>query len=75
VIFLFRELVLILLSWPGLSRPSTFWGPVAKDVDARDKPGHDESCGLPSYPAAGNTVSAGETAHGRCGEASPIRRP
>jgi hypothetical protein len=30
-------------SWPGLSRPSTSSFPtVAKDVDARDKPGHDE---------------------------------
>src|SRR5262245_42270534 len=30
-------------SWPGLSRPSTSFFPViAKNVDARDKPGHDE---------------------------------
>jgi error-prone DNA polymerase len=32
-------------SWPGLSRPST---PLlckrSQDVDARDKPGHDELC-------------------------------
>ncbi|MEH2551461.1 hypothetical protein V1283_008106 [Bradyrhizobium sp. AZCC 2262] len=27
------------------------------------------------YPAAGNTVSAAGAAHGRSGEASPIRRP
>jgi hypothetical protein len=32
-----------LASWPGLSRPSTFFtsGEKKKDVDARDKPGHD----------------------------------
>src|SRR5215831_13857498 len=29
-------------SWPGLSRPSTSLPPTPKDVDARDKPGHDE---------------------------------
>jgi hypothetical protein len=28
-------------SWPGLTRPSTTFSP-AEDVDARDKPGHDE---------------------------------
>jgi hypothetical protein len=29
-------------SWPGLSRPSTFLArQQSKDVDARDKPGHD----------------------------------
>ncbi len=33
-------------SWPGLSRPSTFCFPmVSKNVDARDKPGHDEGGG------------------------------
>src|ERR1700730_5994502 len=33
-------------SWPGLSRPSPsfFLGAESKDVDARDKPGHDEFC-------------------------------
>ena len=34
------------LSWPGLSRPSTSSSPLSqgkKDVDARDKRGHDES--------------------------------
>jgi hypothetical protein len=30
-------------SWPGLSRPSTFFLPQdCKDVDARHKAGHDE---------------------------------
>src|SRR5436190_19665728 len=29
-------------SWPGLSRPSTTCFLWPKDVDARDKPGHDE---------------------------------
>jgi hypothetical protein len=29
-------------SWPGLSRPSTSFNPVKKDVDARVKPAHDE---------------------------------
>jgi uncharacterized membrane protein len=31
-------------SWPGLSRPSTSYPPLARqqDVDARDKPGHDD---------------------------------
>ncbi len=28
-------------SWPGLSRPSTFYFACCKDVDARDRPGHD----------------------------------
>jgi hypothetical protein len=32
-------------SWPGLSRPSTpFLCKRSQDVDARDKPGHDELC-------------------------------
>jgi hypothetical protein len=32
-------------SWPGLARPSTsLQADFKKDVDARDKPGHDE-CG------------------------------
>src|SRR5262245_14002185 len=31
-------------SWPGLSRPSTFFVPGAKDVDARHKAGHDGLC-------------------------------
>ena len=32
-------------SWPGLSRPSTsFFPSTQQDVDARDKPGHDERC-------------------------------
>ncbi|MEX2127497.1 MAG: hypothetical protein WD871_04570, partial [Xanthobacteraceae bacterium] len=32
------------VSWPGLSRPSTpFELPRSEDVDARDKPGHDDS--------------------------------
>jgi hypothetical protein len=31
----------ILASWPGLSRPSTSWLRVKKDVDARHKVGHD----------------------------------
>src|SRR6516225_4943230 len=30
-------------SWPGLSRPSTSWQIEKKGVDARVKPGHDES--------------------------------
>jgi hypothetical protein len=32
-----------LASWPGLSRSSTFFtsGEKKKDVDVRDKPGHD----------------------------------
>jgi hypothetical protein len=31
-------------SWPGLSRPSTpCFANDHKDVDARDKPGHDEN--------------------------------
>ena len=31
-------------SWPGLSRPSTScWTAKKKDVDARDKPGHDKN--------------------------------
>src|SRR5882724_7241201 len=35
------------LSWPGLSRPSTPSGASGKkDVDARDKPGHDELSAL-----------------------------
>jgi hypothetical protein len=29
-------------SWPGLSRPSTLFSRGNQDVDARDKPGHDE---------------------------------
>src|SRR5258707_11120901 len=34
--------ILHVSSWPGLSRPSTSYLPVeTKDVDARDKPGHD----------------------------------
>jgi hypothetical protein len=34
-------------SWPGLSRPSTsFVQRRFKDVDARDKPGHDELSGI-----------------------------
>src|SRR5581483_8020960 len=39
-------------SWPGLSRPSTSFLGVLKDVDARHKAGHDDckvyhsSCGL-----------------------------
>ena len=28
-------------SWPGLSRPSTFFDAESQNVDARDKPGHD----------------------------------
>ena len=31
-----------LSSWPGLSRPSTPYFCCAKNVDGRDKPGHDE---------------------------------
>jgi len=35
--------VLLAPSWPGSSRPSTSFVPRCfKDVDARDKPGHDE---------------------------------
>ena len=35
---------LLITSWPGLSRPSTFFRSHAnQDVDARAKPGHDES--------------------------------
>src|SRR6185437_11916367 len=30
-------------SWPALCRPSTSLFPQSEDVDARDKPGHDES--------------------------------
>ncbi len=30
-------------SWPGLSRPSTSSSAASKDVDARDKPGHDRT--------------------------------
>jgi uncharacterized membrane protein len=39
-------------SWPGLSRPSTYHPRQARknDVDARDKPGHDEVKGLASTP-------------------------
>src|SRR5262249_40033966 len=33
----------ILASWPGLSRPSTSLTLCRKDVDARDKRGHDET--------------------------------
>jgi hypothetical protein len=32
-------------SWPGLSRPSASLLRAQKDVDARDKPGHDGNCG------------------------------
>jgi hypothetical protein len=43
-------------SWPGLSRPSTPCFPFTrnKDVDARDKRGHDDvlSVGLPLTPSA-----------------------
>jgi hypothetical protein len=35
---------LLIASWPGLSRPSTLLLlQQGKDVDSRDKPGHDES--------------------------------
>src|SRR5215831_9005118 len=33
----------LLLSWPGLSGPSTSFA-IKQDVDARDKPGHDAQC-------------------------------
>jgi hypothetical protein len=43
--FIFRALIHF-SSWPGLSRPSTFLLQLPlSDVDARDKPGHDELCG------------------------------
>ncbi|MBW5436395.1 hypothetical protein FXB41_17075 [Bradyrhizobium canariense] len=32
----------IVPSWPGLSRPSTAFFSDSENVDARDKPGHDE---------------------------------
>jgi hypothetical protein len=39
--------VLLAPSWPGSSRPHTSSVPRCfKDVDARDKPGHDELSGL-----------------------------
>jgi hypothetical protein len=38
-----NSVVLAPPSWPGSSRPSTPLAPRVKDdVDARDKPGHDE---------------------------------
>jgi hypothetical protein len=36
-----RALANISASWPGLSRPSTFFGYDKKGVDARHKAGHD----------------------------------
>ena len=38
-----RGRILSASSWPGLSRPSTSWQIEKKGVDARVKPGHDES--------------------------------
>jgi len=33
-------------SWPGLSRPSTFFPSETKDVDARHKAGHDDGASV-----------------------------
>ncbi|WP_041809791.1 penicillin-binding protein 1C [Rhodopseudomonas palustris] len=44
-------------SWPGLSRPSTPDSSAAKDVDGRDKPGHDGRRGW-SWLRRGAIVSA-----------------
>jgi hypothetical protein len=40
-----RGSILSASSWPGLSRPSTSWQIEKKGMDARVKPGHDESVG------------------------------
>ncbi|AUC96422.1 hypothetical protein CWS35_20840 [Bradyrhizobium sp. SK17] len=39
-------------SCPALCRASTFWFPRDKDVDGRDKPGHDERGGSKAKPLA-----------------------
>ena len=51
-------------SWPGLSRPSTSCLPrlQKKDVDARDKRGHD--CGVMINPDIVHGVTYGGIAHG-----------
>jgi hypothetical protein len=41
-------------SWPGLSRPSTSFSQRRRqDVDARDKPGHDELEGFTALQSEG----------------------
>ena len=47
-------------SWPDLFRPSTTLLAGIKDVDARDKRGHDDL--LKSHPAAASTARAHEAA-------------
>src|SRR3954454_14949842 len=37
-------------SWPGLSRPSTSWARRSKNVDARNKYGHDGGSGMLDNP-------------------------
>jgi hypothetical protein len=49
----FRRIDLPLSSWPRLSRPSTPCLAAKQDVDARDKPGHDES----GFAKAGMSLS------------------
>ena len=45
-------------SWPGLSRPSTFFGAATKDVDARYKAGHDAFRGVEVDYAASTSTSS-----------------
>ena len=53
-------------SWPGLSRPSTFFSVTKQDVDARDKPGHDGGASTartedPGYPLLIRATASGPT--------------
>src|SRR6266702_4561390 len=50
---------LLLSSWPGLSRPSTF-SSIKQDVDARDKPGHDV---LPEWLSPRYVMARQDLAH------------
>ena len=56
----FRSALYRFSSWPGLSRPSTSFLPASnKNVDARDKPGHDDADGNAcSYDRVASTTPA-----------------